>query len=158
MYKGTSSSARRNERGTILAEFSIGLMVLVLVIFGIADFGRALYAYHFVSLAPRQATRWATVRGSYCTEFATACPATSSDIAGYVTSIAPGGVDTSQLITTATCGNPGVFGTRGPCTSPNNSPGKVVNVTVQYNFLFLYGFVSTLSTTMSSSAQMIIWQ
>jgi len=156
--RGSWSHAVRGEQGATLAEFSLALMVLVLVMFGIADFGRALYAYHFVSLASRQATRWAMVRGSFCSGFPSACPASSTDIANYVVSIAPGGIDTTKLTTTANCGNPGVGGARGPCATPNNNPGKVVNVTVQYNFSFLYGFVSGVGTTMSSSSQMIIWQ
>ena len=41
-------------------------LVLFPLMFGIIDFSRALYAYHWVSYAAREGTRWASVRGTSC--------------------------------------------------------------------------------------------
>ena len=47
-------------------------MVFMSMLLGIADFSRALYAYHFVSHAAREAARYAMVRG--CSTISTNCP------------------------------------------------------------------------------------
>ena len=39
----------RGQRGTSLAEFAICFTASMLLIMGIVDFGRAMYAYHLVS-------------------------------------------------------------------------------------------------------------
>ena len=37
------------ERGSTLVEFALVLIVLMVMMFGIIDFARALYTYHFVA-------------------------------------------------------------------------------------------------------------
>jgi Flp pilus assembly protein TadG len=150
--------AVRDDEGSVLAEFSIGVLVLMILILSVADFGRMLYSYQFVSGAARQATRWASVRGSSCTTFSTACPASATDIQNYVRSLAPGGIDPARITVTAKCGTPGNPPPTGGCTSPDNDPGKAVNIRVQYSFSFVYGFVGTAQTTLSSSSQLVISQ
>ena len=55
------------ERGSTLVEFAlVTVLVLVPLIFGIIDFARAAYAYHYVSYSAREAARWASVRGAQC--------------------------------------------------------------------------------------------
>lgn len=53
-----------DEKGSVLVESAITVAVLFVILFGIIDFGRALYTYHFVANAAREATRWASVNGS----------------------------------------------------------------------------------------------
>lgn len=130
-------------------------MVLMTVLFGALDFGRAIYSYNFVSYAAHQATRYALVRGSTCSGLGSGCPATGTDISNYVLSLAPSGVTKAAITVTSLCGSAPPVGT---CASPNNSPGNVVKVTVQYQFPFLFGFVSKGSIPMSSSSQMVIAQ
>jgi len=48
-------------RGQSLTEFALILPVLLLVIFGVLDFGRAIYAYNAVSNAAREGGRTAIV-------------------------------------------------------------------------------------------------
>src|SRR5690348_7145449 len=57
----------RGEKGSTLVEFALVFMLLMTMMLGIVNFGRALYAYHFVSNAARSATRWAAVNGNTCT-------------------------------------------------------------------------------------------
>ena len=54
------------QRGSSMVEFVIAAMLLMLFVFGIIDFGRALYTYHAVSDAARLGSRFAIVRGSKC--------------------------------------------------------------------------------------------
>src|SRR5882724_8430612 len=84
-------------QGNALTEFALILPVVVACIFGVIEFGRALYAYHFESNAAREATRWASVRGQSCdnTVYTSACPAVPSDIKDFVAGIAPPGIDKS---------------------------------------------------------------
>ena len=59
--QSAAASLRRldGEEGSTLVEFAFVFMLLVTMVLGIMDFSRALYAYHFVAGAARQATRWA---------------------------------------------------------------------------------------------------
>ena len=50
----------RGERGAIAVEFAIILPVLLLLVFGIIDFGHAWYMKHLMSDASREGARYAT--------------------------------------------------------------------------------------------------
>src|ERR1019366_8478508 len=56
----------RGECGSSLVEYAVVFSLLITMLLGIADFSRALYSFHFVSNAAREATRYAAVRGSTC--------------------------------------------------------------------------------------------
>jgi Flp pilus assembly protein TadG len=57
----------KNEHGASTFEMAFILPLIILpLIFGALDFSRAMYAYHFVAYAAREASRWASVRGSTC--------------------------------------------------------------------------------------------
>lgn len=143
-----------DERGSNLVEYGIVLILFLTMLFGVIDFGRAMYAYHFISGAAREATRYAMVRGSSCPE--TECPsgpARPTDIQNYVMNV-PAGIDATRLTVTPTW-NPG--GSIA-CTGTPNSPGCVVEVQVSYNFSFLLPFMPKSSILMTSSSQMTISQ
>ncbi len=53
--------ARKGEVGQSLVEFALGLLVLVLLILGIVDFGRAVFARSAVASAAREGARFAIV-------------------------------------------------------------------------------------------------
>jgi Flp pilus assembly protein TadG len=156
----------KEERGSTLVEFAFVFMILMTMILGVIDFSRALYAYHFVSGAARQATRWAAVNGATCEEDST-CPyaagAGSTDIQNYVKDLATAAsIDTSGngcggsacLTTTATW--PGNADSPPVCATTQNSPGCTVQVQVSYNFNFLIPFIHNSPITLSSSSQMVI--
>jgi Flp pilus assembly protein TadG len=56
-----STAARRKSRGQGLVEFALALPVMLVVIFGILDFGRAVYALNTISEAARTGARVAIV-------------------------------------------------------------------------------------------------
>jgi len=57
-------SVRQESRGQALVEFALVLPVVVLLIFGIVDVGRAVFTYNTLSEAARQASRTAIVNQS----------------------------------------------------------------------------------------------
>jgi Flp pilus assembly protein TadG len=156
----------KGDDGNNLIEYAIVFMFFISMLLGIVDFSRALYSYHFLSNAAREATRWAAVNGAACGAQSpsnpagdNSCngvggmnngPASESDIQTYVTNITPPGVDSTKLTTTATWP-----GTGTACNVANN-PGCPVEVQVSYNFTFVVPFIRTTPLNLSSTSQMII--
>ncbi|HLY02489.1 MAG TPA: TadE/TadG family type IV pilus assembly protein [Candidatus Cybelea sp.] len=139
-------------RGSTLPETVIVMSVLLALMFGIVDFGRAMYTYSFVAQLARQGARWAIVRGSDCS-LLDHCNAQSSDVQTYVQSLNYGAAVSSKIAVTATW--PGtVNGTS--CTSVH-APGCVVSVNVQYPFTFLLPWVQQGNVwNLSSTSQMVV--
>jgi Flp pilus assembly protein TadG len=149
----------KREDGNNLIEYAIVFMFLMSMLLGIVDFSRALYTYHFLSNAAREATRYAAVRGSTCNDDLS-CSAATPDtgpaapgntvIQDYVATIVPPGLKSTNVTTT-----PSWPGTGTICTVLNN-PGCPVEVQVSYPFNFVVPFIRTAPLTLSSSSQMII--
>lgn len=147
----------RNESGSGLVEYALVFLAFMTMLLGVADFGRAMYAYHFVSSAAREATRYAIVRS--CSTTSTNCPTavSATDIQTFVRQV-PLGIDPTQVTAQTTW-------------TPNRNPGSVVQVTVNYSFSFAVPIVSKLITAnpcpsasdpksicMTSTSQMVIAQ
>jgi Flp pilus assembly protein TadG len=139
-----------SERGSALVEFAIASTVALTMIFGIIDFGRALYTYHLVADAARAGSRYAMVRGSTCA--VAGCPVTSSQVQTYVRGLAPG-IDASSLTVAAAW--PGGATCLGASTQ---NPGCPVTVTVTYPFKFMVPLLPGFTMNMSSASQMSISQ
>lgn len=136
-------------------EFAILIPVLFALVFGIIDFGRALYTFHFVSEAAREATRWASVRGNACSGLS-GCGAGQSEVTAYVASIVPMGIDPSKLNVTATWVAPP--NNLAICQADKHSPGCAVHVQIDYQFKFILPFLPTSGYRMTSTSEMIISQ
>ncbi len=154
---------RRDQGGNELLEYSLASSVLLLLIFGIMDCSRALYSYHYVAQAARQASRFAAVRGATwggasCSSFSYACTATSTDVTNYVKSITPLGFAFSNLAVTTTWPGTTVNGTICSLTSVNNSPGCVVYVKVAYSFGFVLPFLPKSALALTSTSKRMISQ
>lgn len=162
---------RHGESGATLVEFALICLLFLGVLFGICAFGHALYAYHFVSHAAKEASRYAAVRGSTCgsdssctaanSASGTAGPTTELDLQQFVRNAAPPGIDPDQITTTAPCGT----ADKGRCgVSPAdtcaagavNQPGCTVEVQVSYSFSFLFPLVRSGPLTVSSTSRMVI--
>ena len=146
-------------RGSTLVEFAFLIPILFALVFGIIDFGRALYSYHFVSNAAREATRWASVRGRDCTGLS-GCPpgAAATDVSSYVTSIAPMGIDTSPSKLSVTTNWVMPPNNLPICTAYPTNPGCAVQVQVSYQFKFILPFLPSSGYRMTSTSEMIISQ
>lgn len=160
---------RHGERGSSMVEFAIAATVLLLLLFGIVQFGRALYMYHTVSNAARIGARWAMVRGSFSCSAVNPvdnCSASPSAVQTYVQSVVPiADSGTLSVATTwssaslksATCPSPPNPGP-GSLTTGTNGQGHLVCVTVTYPFKFAIPLLSTATWNLSSTSQMFISQ
>jgi Flp pilus assembly protein TadG len=172
----------KEEEGSGLVEYALIFIVFITMLLGIMDFCRLLYTYHFVSNAAREATRYASVRGSTCDDDSScslatpdtgpAAPAKGNTVVqDYVTMLAvPAGINTSSTgcagspcLTTTPTWNPA--GSNGPTicsTAVNGSgptpnyPGCTVEVQVSYTFNFLFPLVHISPVTLSSTSEMVI--
>jgi len=160
------------ERGVSTLEAAFVLVLIVLpLMFGVMDFSRAMYAYHFTAHAAREASRWASVRGTNCVAPMTNCDfTTSAPVQTFVQGIlAPGiyatgcsGTTPGSLCATATWSGKAADGTTD-CTSGGaftaQYPGCMVQVQVTYYYGFTLPFLSQLNAIkMSSISQMTITQ
>jgi len=150
------SPRKLGAQGSTLTEFAFILPVMCMCLFGVIDFGRALYSYHFVSDAAREASRWASVRGKTCTDYVDACPAKNSDVSDYVMSIVPSGIDTKRGALSVSTDWVRPAGVVNSCTKFKNEPGCAVQVTVTYNFRFIFPFLPASILRMHSTSEMII--
>jgi hypothetical protein len=158
-YKQFAVRGAKKLRGNALIEFALVIPFLLAVMFGVIEFGRALYTYHFVSDAAREASRWACVRKNCKGVLLPGCPAKPGDVVNYVISIAPPGIDTSPqklVVSPAWVVAPG---TGTACALLPNGPGcQAVQVIVTYNFKFILPFMPTSTYPMQSTSEMVILQ
>ena len=149
----TKHGERSPEQGSTLLEFGLVTIVLFMLIFGVIDFGRALYAYHFVSHAAREATRFAIVRGANC-KLPDACPAQASDVQNYVVNMLANGIGLNSNAISVSAVWPGSSydGVTNCTTSAPNNPGCPVQVQVQYGFNFVFPLMPYATSAISRQA------
>jgi len=163
---------RRNQRGASLVEYAFVVILFCTVVFGISGFGHALFVYHHLNNAAKEATRYAAVRGSTCnvtpsvTESSCTAansasgisgPTTIADVEAYVASITPPSIDSTQftysicgVLSSAACAasGPEVCTTAvGALPATPNYPGCTVSVQVSYPYSFIFPLLPSLTTT-----------
>jgi Flp pilus assembly protein TadG len=164
-YWGLLRTRLTHEEGGTLVEAAVAMTLLMMIIFGIMDCSRALYADHYVRYTAEEAARYAMVRGStwnnaVCTTPATeSCTASSDNIKAQVSNEMPAGIDTGSNLSVVTNWT-GKTPTGAACnsTNGNNSPGCVVQVTVSYSFNFILPFLPMNALVLSSSSSLPISQ
>lgn len=145
--------ALKGEEGSALLELALTSAILFSMIFGIMEMGLALYAFHFISNAAREGTRWAMVRGNTCT----GCVASVSDIQTHVKNLGFPGINPAYMTVNVTY-TAYPAGTLCNPSATCNNPGNQVTVVVQYSFPLSVPFVPAESISMSSTSAMIISQ
>ncbi|HLJ79694.1 MAG TPA: TadE/TadG family type IV pilus assembly protein [Acidobacteriaceae bacterium] len=152
------------EDGSSLVEVAISSSVLLTVLLGIMYVCLALYQYHFVSEAAREASRYAMVRGAICssaTPNQSNCNATSDEIQTWTRGISFPGIDPSQVTVTTTWLKATSSGTPpsttwSACTSGTcNEPGSMVRVVVSYPVSLPW---ANSPITVSSASEVVISQ
>lgn len=142
--------AHKRERGQAVVEFSLVIVVFLVVVMAILDFGRAIYMYNGVSEAAREIARASSVHpGSSFSNSALWSPETKAAVATQKI-IIPGLADPT-LTCVDIAGNPAPS---GPCLS---SDGYSVKVTVDASYAPvtpLLGLTGTWTLTSSSSIAM----
>lgn len=137
------------QRGAAIPETAIVLPVALILVFGIIDFGRAMYTYAYVAQVAREAARWAMVRGSSCS-LLDHCNASSSDVQTYVRGLSVGLTNSSNTLASAawTC----------PHGYSGEAPGCSVTVSVTNNFAFILPNLPTATLPLTSTSTMVISQ
>jgi Flp pilus assembly protein TadG len=150
------------EQGNAMVEFALSVAVLLTLLFGIIDVGRALYAYDWLYNGARQATRWAMVRGSHCDSHLQGCPtgATNDTITQYVTNQLPAGygngldatgIDISAVTVSSKCFSANI------ASVPPCGPTSYLQVQITYQFQFITPFLTQFkSWTMTSTSERVV--
>jgi Flp pilus assembly protein TadG len=157
---------RHGERGTSLPETAIILGLVLSLLFGIMDFGRAIYTYGFIAYVAREGARWAMVRGSAsCTNVPNLadCNASGSEIQKYVQSLSEGATNAGAITVNDSPSAlwPGTTGSgsgSAGCSAGSNAPGCLVVVQVSYPFQFILPYMPVATIATSSTSKMIIAQ
>lgn len=137
---------RRDDRGQALVEFAIAASLTFFLIFGIIEFGRALFAKDLVATAARVGARYAIVNATACTVSITNCDAAivaaikAKMSAGDAAQLNPAPVIAWQQVNGVDCYTAGCY----------------VSVTVNYKFAFVT--LPFPARTLLSHSQMSIAQ
>jgi len=135
----------RAEEGSAIVEFAFSFMILCTMLFGIMEMALCFYTFNFVAETARDATRYASVRGSKCLGFSDCPNITQGQLTTYVTNLAYPGIDPNALNVTLS-------------TPSGSSPGNPVQVTVSYQFPLAVPFLFRNTWTLTATSQMVISQ
>jgi Flp pilus assembly protein TadG len=103
VLRGRRTGARRNRCGQAIIEFALVLPLLLLVLLGITEFGRAFYTLNVLTQAAREGARLAAVGGTIAqvearvTEVLDA--ANITPVSGGITLVGPDPGDPDQTVT-----------------------------------------------------------
>lgn len=125
----------RNQKGQALVEMAILLPLLLLIVFGITEFGWALYIKNSLTNAAREGAR----RASVSLEDPTTDPA-RAELRRLVGEACPFSVDTTAITIEST-------------TTPPQHGASTITVTVPYEFTSVYNLID-LNFTLKGKASM----
>jgi len=134
---------RRKEEGQGLVEFALILMVLVLVVFGVLDLGRAFHSLITITNASCEGARYLTKHPlDNDNDFAGTKNAAINEADGAIIVLTP-----DQVEVTLCLDEDAITG----CDS-----GTPVRVEVSYSFEFMMGFFSPASVPLTHATEMIV--
>jgi Flp pilus assembly protein TadG len=128
----------RRQQGMATVEFAIVGAVFLLLIFAVMELGLMMYTRNHVTNVAREAARYAALHGS-----AAPTPATVASIQSFVISHSEDLVNTDEITVTTTW-------------LPNNNPGSVVRVQVQYPFPFAIPFIPADVMLLQGTSEMVV--
>lgn len=129
---------RREARGQTLVEFALILPIFILLLVGIVDFGRAIYAYNTISNASREAVRVAIVNQN--------CGDITDEAIKQAVSLGISAADVEVEFAT-----PDLSSTI-PCDNTEQSLGRVAVVTTQYSYTAATPLIGNLVGVIPMSA------
>ena len=148
------------DQGQTLYEFALIFGVLFMLLLGILELALAGYAYHYVSEAAREGTRYAIVRGSSCAGMPD-CNASADQISTYVKGLGYGGINSNYMTVNTTWWSPSVIAPSpvwSKCAGTCNAPGNMVEVAVTYAYPLTIPFWRDVTINLNSTSQMVISQ
>jgi Flp pilus assembly protein TadG len=148
MTRDLRSGHLADNRGQSLVEFSLVVLVLLMLLFGVVEIGRMVLVYTTVANAAKAGVRYAIVNGSD-----SASPCSSGSTTACVTMVknfaSAGGLNTANLLVSVnypgTGCPPGVTGT--------NAPGCWVRVTANYPYDPFLGYFNLPSINLGSGSE-----
>lgn len=154
---------RRGESGQTLVEFALILPVFILLLVGLFDLGRGVYAFNTISNASREAVRIAIVDQdcafivAQAAQRAVSLGVTASDVSVYVWDPSAANAGDFSTASAAThrepCGSPsGTAECPQSATSAEILLGCVMEVTVRYHFTPATPIIGNLTGTIDMSA------
>lgn len=126
----------RDQKGQALVELAILLPLLFLIVFGITEFGRALYIKNTLTNAAREGAR----RASISPTDPTADPALT-DLRGKIDDVCSFPIVQSDIVITST-------------PTPPQHGVSTITVSVPYDFKFMYDLVGLETITLEGQASM----
>jgi len=132
---------RARPSGQALPEFAQVAIVFCLVIFAIMEMGVVVYRYTTISMAAREATRYAAVHSTTSEN-----PATVAQIQAVATNFAPF-LTAADVVVSFPADN-----------TPHISNQNDALVTITYNYTQQIPFMSPVTLTLTSSSQMLVSQ
>lgn len=141
-----------NQRGAALVEFAVVLPLALVFLFGIIEFGLAMFQYHATDYAAKYAARYASVRGADCS--ASDCPITGTTLQTAVRNAVPGA---GAAVVSPTWTSPPVGTYPGSsvskdCDKTDENKGCFVIVTVTNHVALSIPFFPTKPLTFTASA------
>lgn len=127
---------RHDRDGQSMVEFALSSVVFFTLVFGVIQFGLAVWQYNTVSSLAQEGARWASVRGS-----TSSTPATAAQLQTYVESRSPG----FAVTVTATPANPSAV-----------PPGSTISVRVVSSFAPAMALLPSATLSLESTAKMIV--
>jgi len=160
MAKGTFAilrwigSARRNQQGTALVELALSLSVMILIMFGIVEFGRVIYTAIEVSNAAHAAVQYgASSRAASAdtTGIANAAIADAANVSG---------LSVTSVNTSCTCANtaytPSSCSDNTTCSSNGTALVETITVNTQATYAPLFQYPRKGSFTLKGSASQVV--
>jgi hypothetical protein len=147
---------RRERHGQTLVEFALILPIFILLLVGIFDFGRAIYAYNTISNASREAVRVGIVDQS-CNIIGTEAQNRAGlDLVWGPTVLQPCGPAGSDISVRFLNSDGSTPSGTDRCLEPNVTPGVgigcLVEVTVRYQYNAATPIISNLVGTLNLTA------
>lgn len=136
MTNSTLTGWKRSERGAAAVEFALVLPMLLLVIGGAIEFGRAFWFYDTLSKATRDAARYLTMVHCSAGESASDCHDRLEDVVDLAKRMVTNAAAQARLPSGFTAGNVTVYCGGSICADdmgvPAGTPPAYVTVTVDY--------------------------
>lgn len=155
----------KDEEGQSVVEAGIAMIALLVLMFAVIESSWAIYYNHYLGNVAHEATRYAIVRGgswsSSCAGYnSTMCKASTTDIANFVVSRNFPGINIAASDVCVQYFSAVPASTSNSCTANTspNSPGNIVQVTINHPFTLTVPFIPAVTWKFKSTSQMVISQ
>ena len=142
MFKGRLHRLVRAEAGSEIIEFAGASFLFFTVIFGMIEFGLAVWQYNMMSNLAQEGARWAIVRGSTATGMTGSEQGSQTNLANFIQG--------------RKAGVPVTLDTANSSTPSSLNPGDTVTVVVSSTFTPLPGIIPHATLTLQGTAKMIM--